>query len=220
MTAAGTIAPARVLVIGAGVAGLQAIATARRLGARVEAFDSRPVVEEQVRSLGARFLKLGLGETAQTSEGYAKALTEDQLRAQREALKRVCGGSDVVITAAQVFGRRAPVILTAGMLDTMKPGSIVVDLAVESGGNVEAGVPGRIIERQGVKIIAYPNLARRVPVHASQTYSSNVTALVEEFWDREGHRFRLNIEDEILRACLLTREGRICHERFSASPPG
>jgi NAD(P) transhydrogenase subunit alpha len=150
MTAAGTISPTRVFIIGAGVAGLQAIATARRLGARVEAYDTRPVVEEQVKSLGAKFLTIELGETGQTKEGYAKALTEEQLAKQRAAMKKFCRDADVVITTAQVFGRKAPVLVTAEMLDAMKPGSVVVDLAVESGGNVEGITPGQIRERNGV----------------------------------------------------------------------
>ena len=127
MTPSGTITPARVFIIGAGVAGLQAIATAKRLGARVEAFDTRPVVEEQVQSLGAKFLKVDLGETGQTKDGYAKELTEDQLQLQREAMKKACGNADIVITTAQVFGRRAPLIVTEDMVAAMKPGSVIVD---------------------------------------------------------------------------------------------
>src|SRR5204862_20865 len=134
MTAAGTISPARVFVIGAGVAGLQAIATAKRLGARVDAFDTRPVVEEQVRSLGARFVKIDIGETGQTKEGYAKPLTEEQIQKQRAGMKKICAESDVVITTAQVFGRRAPVIVTSEMVNAMRAGSVIVDLAIESGG--------------------------------------------------------------------------------------
>src|SRR6266436_476532 len=163
MTAAGTISPARVFVIGAGVAGLQAIATAKRLGARVEAFDTRPVVEEQVRSLGARFVKIDIGEIGQTKEGYAKPLTEEQLQKQREGMTKVCAESDVVITTAQIFGRKAPVIVTADMVSAMKAGSVIVDLAVESGGNVEGAVPGQVIERNGVKILGHLNLPGRVP---------------------------------------------------------
>jgi NAD(P) transhydrogenase subunit alpha len=212
-TAAGTIAPARVLVIGAGVAGLQAIATARRLGARVEAYDSRPVVEEEIRSLGARFLKMDFGQSDQTKEGYAHALTEDQLRLQRQFLKRFCAQADVVITAAQVFGRRAPVLITTDLLAAMKPGSVVVDLAVENGGNVEGASSSELTERDGVKIIACANLPGRVPRHASQTYSANLTALVKEFWDQSTQSFCVKPDDEILRACLVTHGGRICHER-------
>ena len=219
MTAAGTITPARVLVIGAGVAGLQAIATAHRLGARVEACDSRPAVEEEVRSLGARFLKLDVGDTGRSQQGYAKVLTDDQLLRQRQSLKRFCAQADVVITAAQVFGRRAPVLLTAEVLDAMRPGSVVVDLAVDNGGNVE-GITAGETERRGVKIIAASNLPSHVPVHASQTYSANLTALVEEFWDGASGSFCVKADDEILRACLVTHGGNVCHENPGASPPG
>jgi NAD(P) transhydrogenase subunit alpha len=219
MTAAGTITAARVLVIGAGVAGLQAIATAHRLGARVEACDSRPAVEEEVRSLGARFLKLDVGDTGRSQQGYAEVLTNDQLLRQRQSLKRFCAQADVVITAAQVFGRRAPVLLTAEVLDAMRPGSVVVDLAVENGGNVVGITAGEMTERHGVKIIAAGNLPSHVPVHASQTYSANLTALVEEFWDGSGS-FRMKADDEILRACLVTHAGNVCHGSPSASPPG
>jgi NAD(P) transhydrogenase subunit alpha len=143
MTPAGTISPARVFVIGVGIAGLQAIATAKRLGARVDAFDTRPVVEEQVKSLGARFVKVDLGETGQTKDGYAKALTDEQLQKQREEMAKVCAASDVVITAAQVFGRQAPLIITEDMIRGMSKGSVLVDLAVENGGNVAGSQPGQ-----------------------------------------------------------------------------
>ena len=217
MTPAGTLMPARVFVIGAGVAGLQAIATAKRLGAKVEAYDTRPVVEEQVRSLGARFVKIDLGETGQTAQGYAKALTDEQLKIQRDAMKRLCADSDVVITTAQVFGRRAPILVTSEMLDAMRPGSVVVDLAVESGGNVEDVEPGQIADRRGVKIVGLPNLPGCVPVHASQMYSSNVTALVEEFWDREAKVLRLNFDDEILKGCVVTHSGKIVNEKLATA---
>ena len=157
-TAAGTILPAKVFIIGVGVAGLQAIATAKRLGAKVTAYDTRPVVEEQVKSLGAQFFKIDLGETGQTKDGYAKALTEEQIQKQRDAMKKTCGDSDVVITAAQVFGRRAPILVTAEMLNAMKPGSVVVDLAVETGGNVEGVVYDQVTDRNGVKIVGIANL--------------------------------------------------------------
>src|SRR6266516_1149070 len=165
ITPPGTIQPARVFVIGVGVAGWQAIATAKRLGARVEAFDTRPGVEEQVRSLGARFVKVDLGETGQTEQGYAKPLTEEQLQKQRDGLKKVCADSDVVITTAQVFGRKAPIIVTAEMVSAMTRGSVIVDLAIESGGNVEGAVLGEVIERNGVKIVGLANLPGRVAVH-------------------------------------------------------
>lgn len=211
MTAAGTITAAKVLVIGAGVAGLQAIATARRLGAKVSAFDTRPVVEEQVKSLGAAFIKIDLGETGQTKDGYAKALTEEQLAMQRSALKKICAESDVVITAAQVFGRKAPVIVTADMLAAMKPGSVVVDCAIESGGNVEGAPFDKIENRNGVTIVALANLPGRVPVHASQVLSGNFTALIEEFWDKDDKRFNLKLDDEIIKGCLITHNGEVCH---------
>jgi NAD(P) transhydrogenase subunit alpha len=217
MTPAGTLMPARVFIIGAGVAGLQAIATAKRLGAKVEAYDTRPVVEEQVRSLGARFVKIDLGETGQTEQGYARALTDEQLKLQRDAMKRICADSDVVITAAQVFGRRAPILVTSEMLDAMRPGSVVVDLAVESGGNVEDVEPGQIADRRGVKIVGLPNLPGCVPVHASQMYSSNVTALLEEFWDKEAKALRLNFDDEIIKGCLVTHGGKIVNPKLAAA---
>ena len=214
MTAAGTISPARVFIIGAGVAGLQAIATAKRLGARVDAFDTRPVVEEQVRSLGARFVKIDIGETGQTKEGYAKPLTEDQLQKQREGMKKVCAESDVVITTAQVFGRKAPILLTADIVTAMKPGSVIVDLAIESGGNVEGAVLGEIVDRNGVKIIGLANLPGRVPVHASQVYSTNLTNFLEEFWDKQAKQFVLQLEDEIIKGCLVTHAGVICNPKL------
>ena len=217
MTPAGTIKPVKVFIIGAGVAGLQAIATARRLGAKVEAFDTRPVVEEQVKSLGAKFVKIDVGETGQTEGGYAKALTEDQLKLQREGMARVCAESDIVITTAQVFGRRAPVLLTSEMLDAMKPGSVVVDLAVESGGNVEGVVADEITDRKGVKIVGIASLPGRVPVHASQMYSSNVTALLTEFWDKEAQALKLNLEDDILKSCVVTHGGRIVNEKLATA---
>lgn len=215
-TPAGTITPARVLVIGAGVAGLQAIATARRLGAKVSAFDTRPVVEEQVKSLGASFVKIDLGETGQTKDGYAKALTEEQLAKQRAALKKVCSESDVVITTAQVFGRRAPIIVTGEMLDAMKPGSVIVDCAIESGGNVEGAEAGKVANRNGVTIVALPNLPGRVPVHASQVLSNNMVALLEEFWDKSAKKLVLKLDDDIIKGCLVTHQGAICHPDIKA----
>jgi len=219
-TAAGTILPAKVFIIGAGVAGLQAIATAKRLGAKVTAHDTRPVVEEQVKSLGAQFLKIDLGETGQTKDGYARALTEEQVQKQRDAMKKTCGDSDVVITAAQVFGRRAPILVTAEMLGAMKPGSVVVDLAIESGGNVEGAAFDQVIDRNGVKIIGLANLPGRVPLHASQVYSANLTALIEEFWDKQSKQFVLKLEDEIIKGCLVTHGGKIVNERLAGAGPG
>ena len=215
MTPAGTISPARVFIIGVGVAGLQAIATAKRLGARVEAFDTRPVVEEQVKSLGARFVKIDLGETGQTKDGYAKALTEEQLQKQREGMAKVCALSDIVITTAQLFGRKAPVIVTEDMVRGMPKGSLIVDLAVEGGGNVAGSQIDREIEVDGVRIIGLGNLPGRVTVHASQMFSSNLYNLVEEFWNAEEKRFDLNLEDEIVKGCLITHRGEIVNEMIA-----
>lgn len=217
-TAAGTILPVKAFIIGVGVAGLQAIATAKRLGAKVTAYDTRPVVEEQVKSLGAQFLKIDVGETGQTKEGYAKALTEEQLQKQRDAMKKVCGESDVVITAAQVFGRRAPILVTADMLNAMKPGSVVVDLAIEGGGNVEGAVLDQVVDRNGVKIVGIANLPGRAPLHASQVYSTNLVNLVEEFWDKQNKTFVLKLDDEIIKGCLVTHGGKIVNEKLIAKP--
>ena len=211
-TAAGTIRPVKVFVIGVGVAGLQAIATAKRLGAQVEAFDTRPVVEEQVRSLGAKFVKVDLGETGQTTQGYARELTPEQIAKQREAMAQHCATSEVVITTAQLFGKKAPRILTAEMIQEMKPGSVVIDLAVESGGNVEGAQLDEEVDVNGVKVIGLANMPSRVAVAASEMYSNNIGNFVEHFWDREKRVFSLDPEHEILRSCLITHEGRIFHE--------
>jgi NAD(P) transhydrogenase subunit alpha len=213
-TAAGTILPSKVFIIGVGVAGLQAIATAKRLGAKVTAYDTRPVVEEQVKSLGAQFLKIDLGETGQTKEGYAKALTEEQIQKQREAMKKTCGDSDIVITTAQVFGRKAPILVTGEMLDAMKPGSVVVDLAVETGGNVEGIVLNEVADRKGVKLVGIANLPGRAPLHASQVYAANLVNLIEEFWDKKEKTFVLKLDDEIIKGCLVTHGGKIVNEKL------
>jgi NAD(P) transhydrogenase subunit alpha len=215
MTPAGTISPARVFVIGVGVAGLQAIATAKRLGARVEAFDTRPVVEEQVKSLGARFVKIDLGETGQTKDGYAKALTEEQLQMQRDGMAKVCASSDVVITTAQLFGRPAPLIVTEEMVRGMQKGSVIVDLAVEGGGNVAGAQINQEVDAQGVRIIGLANLPGKVAVHASQMFSSNLYNLVEEFWNAEEKCFDLNFEDEIIQGCVITHQGEIVNEMIA-----
>jgi len=198
------------------VAGLQAIATAKRLGAKVTAYDTRPVVEEQVKSLGAQFLKIDLGETGQTKEGYAKALSDEQIQKQRDAMRKTCGESDVVITAAQVFGRKAPILVTAEMLDAMKPGSVVVDLAVETGGNVEGVKYNEIIDRNGVKLVGIANLPGRAPLHASQVYAANLVSLIEEFWDKTAKAFVLKQDDEIIKGCLVTHGGKIVNEKLIA----
>ncbi|HZU16415.1 MAG TPA: Re/Si-specific NAD(P)(+) transhydrogenase subunit alpha [Candidatus Dormibacteraeota bacterium] len=210
MTAAGTIPPARVLVLGAGVAGLQAIATARRLGAVVEAYDVRPAVKEEVKSLGATFLELDL-EGQEGEGGYAREQTEEFLRKQRELLSDRVAAADVVITTASVPGRRAPVLVTAAMVEGMRPGSVLVDLAAETGGNCELTEPGRAFEVKGVWIDGTTNLPSTVPVHASQLYARNVTNLLLHLAP-EGE-VRVDLEDEITRGCLVTHGGRVVNER-------
>ncbi len=207
MTPAGTIAPSRVFVIGVGVAGLQAIATAKRLGARVDAFDTRPVVEEQVKSLGAKFVKADLGETGQTKDGYAKELTPEQQQKQRDAMAKVCAQSDLVITTAQLFGKKAPLIVTREMIDRMKPGSVIVDLAVESGGNVEGSVVDQELEFNGVRIIGLGNLPGHVAVNASEMYASNMSNFIETYWNEEEKRLELDWDDEIIQGCVITHDG-------------
>ncbi|HZW99532.1 MAG TPA: NAD(P)(+) transhydrogenase (Re/Si-specific) subunit alpha, partial [Trueperaceae bacterium] len=213
-TPAGTIAPARVFVVGAGVAGLQAIATAKRLGARVEAYDTRPVVKEQVQSLGARFVELDVGETGQTEQGYAKELTPEQLEMQRQQMAAVCAHSDVVITTAQVFGRRAPLIITEEMVSGMKPGSVIVDLAASTGGNVAGSRSGEVVVTEnGVTILGLSDLPSAVALDASQMYANNVYNLIEHAWDAEAKALRLDSTDEIVSGCLLTHDGHIRDER-------
>ncbi|MEH6635255.1 MAG: Re/Si-specific NAD(P)(+) transhydrogenase subunit alpha [Halioglobus sp.] len=212
MTPAGTLKPANVFVIGAGVAGLQAIATAKRLGAKVTAFDTRPVVAEQVQSLGAKFLEIDLGETGQTAGGYALELTPEQVAIQRQAQKDVIAKSDVVITTAQVFGRKPPVLVTKDMIEGMARGSVIVDMAAETGGNVEGSVANEVIEWSGVTIIGKGNLAGEVARDASQMYSSNLFNLVEDNWHKEQKLFTVDFEDDILPGCTITYEGEVVNE--------
>lgn len=212
MTPSGTIPPARVFVIGAGVAGLQAIATAKRLGARVEAFDTRPVVAEQVQSLGGKFVEIDLGDTGQTDQGYAKELTPEQVELQREGQKAVISQSDVVITTAQLFGRPAPQIISRDMVESMKPGSVIIDMAVETGGNVEGSVMDQVVDVNGVKVVGQGNLPGEVARNASDMYSNNLLNLVLEFWDSEAKTLNLDPEDEIIQACVITRDGAVVNE--------
>ncbi len=212
MTPAGTLKPANVFVIGAGVAGLQAIATAKRLGAKVTAFDTRPVVAEQVQSLGAKFLEIDLGETGETAGGYAKELTPEQVEKQRQAQKDVIAKSDVVITTAQVFGRKPPVLVTSDMVEGMAPGSVIVDMAAETGGNVEGSVPNETVVVNGVTIVGLGNLAGEVPRDASQMYSSNLFNLVEDSWDEEKKAFVIDFEHDILPGCIITHGGEVTNE--------
>jgi NAD(P) transhydrogenase subunit alpha len=212
MTAAGTVAPAKVFVVGVGVAGLQAIATARRLGAVVSAYDVRPAVKEQVESVGAKFVELPL-ETAGAEDkgGYAKALDEDFYRRQRELMARVLAESNVVITTAAVPGRKAPILVTEEMVAGMPPGSVIVDLAVERGGNCELTEPDRTVEKHGVTIIGPANLPSTVPYHASQMYARNISTFLLHI--AKNGEIRLDSNDEILRETLLARDGRVVHPR-------
>jgi len=215
MTPAGTISPSKVFVIGVGVAGLQAIATAKRLGARVEAFDTRPEVEEQVKSLGAKFIKIDLGETGATDQGYAKALTPEQMELQKKGQAKVCAQSDIVITTAKLFGRKAPILIDAGMIKDMKPGSVIVDLAAPTGGNVEGTkVDEEVVTENGVTIIGTGLLECEVPYHASQVYASNILNLIDHFWDKEAKTFEYRMDDEILKGCLLVKDGSVIHPAF------
>ena len=211
MTPAGTLKPAKVFIIGAGVAGLQAIATDKRLGARVTAFDTRPVVAEQVQSLGGKFLEIDLGDTGQTADGYAKELTPEQVEIQRQAQKDVIADSDVVITTAQVFGRKPPVLVTKDMVEGMAPGSVVVDMAAETGGNVEGSVPDETVVVDGVTIVGTANLANEVAKDASQMYANNLFNLVEDTWDTEAKTFVLDMENDILPGCVITHGGAVVH---------
>lgn len=215
MTPAGTISPSRVFVIGVGVAGLQALATAKRLGARVEAFDTRPVVEEQVRSLGARFVKIDLGETGQTDQGYAKELTPEQLQMQRDGMAKVCASADIVITTAKLFGRKAPIVVTREMVAGMQLGSVIVDLAAEGGGNVEGTkLNEEVVTDNGVIIIGEGCLESHVSYHATQVFASNLSGFIEHFWDAEAKVMKIDLEDEIMQGCLITHGGKVVHERF------
>ena len=211
-TAAGTITPGRVLIIGAGVAGLQAIATARRLGAVTSAYDMRPAAKEQVQSLGARFVELPIEATdAQDAGGYARAQGEDFYRRQRELLARVVAESDVVITAAVIPGQKSPVLVTGEMVSRMAPGSVIVDLGSERGGNCELTKTGEVVIAHGVSIVGWINIAGRVPYHASQLYARNLSAFLL-YLVQEG-KLRLNLEDEIIRSTLVTHEGEIVNAR-------
>ena len=217
MTAAGTLTAARVFIVGAGVAGLQAIATARRLGAKVEAYDVRPAVKEQVQSLGARFVEMAL-ETgdAEDKGGYAKAQDESFYRRQREMMLKVVSGSDVVITTALIPGKRAPILVTAEMVQAMPPGSVIVDLAAERGGNCELTRPDEIVTHNGVTILGPSNPPALVPYHASQMYSKNITTFLAHLLGKDGAQqpaFPINADDEITRETLLTRGGAVVHAR-------
>src|SRR5215203_5151282 len=211
-TAAGTVRPARVLVLGAGVAGLQAIATSRRLGAIVQAFDVRSAVKEQIESLGARFLELDMGlEDAEGAGGYARPLTDEEQQRQRELLAEEIGKVDAVVSTAAVPGRRAPLLVTEQAVRNMRPGSVIVDLAAETGGNCELTEPGQTVAREGVTIVGPANLASTMPDHASSLYARNVQSLLELMVGEED-QLNLDFEDEIIKGACITHEGEIVHE--------
>ncbi len=215
MTAAGTLAPARVFVVGAGVAGLQAIGTAKRLGAVVEAYDTRPVVKEQVESLGAKFVELGLEtKSAEAKTGYAQAQSEEFYQKQRELMGKSVAAADVVITTALVPGKRAPVLITEEMVQGMRPGSIIVDLAAEQGGNCALTEPGKEVFKHNVLMSGRLNLPSTVPFHASQMYARTVTNYLMHLY-KDG-QIKLDLEDELTRGPLVTRDGQVVHAAVQA----
>lgn len=213
MTAAGTITPAKVLVLGAGVAGLQAIATARRLGAVVSAYDVRSAVKEQIESLGAKFVVLEI-ESAEGQGGYAKAMDEAYYKKQRQLLAAVLREQDVVITTAAVPGRKAPILITAEMAEAMAPGSVIVDIAAERGGNCELTRAGETVMHRGVSVVGPVNLPSRAPYHASQMYATNVVNLLKLMVSKEG-ALKIDVGDEVIRETLVTHEGKVVNARVS-----
>lgn len=215
MTAAGTIKPARIVVMGAGVAGLQAVATARRLGAVVEVSDIRPAVKEQVESLGGKFIELPMEESGEGAGGYAKEMGEDFLRKQREIVARHVAAADVVITTAQIPGRKAPTLVTEEMVRSMRKGAVIIDMAVDSGGNCELSEPDCEIERHGVHIVGPSNLPATLPEDASTLYARNVYSLLG-LVKTEGGGLRLDLEDEVIAGTLLTHDGAVRHEPTAA----
>lgn len=221
MTAAGTVAPARVMVLGAGVAGLMACATAKRLGAVVEATDVRPVVKEQVQSVGAKFLEVKSDESGEAEGGYAKEMSEDYKKKQTEMIARHIAKADVVIPTALIPGRKAPILITEDHVKSMKPGSVIVDLAAEMGGNCALTEPGENVVKHGVLIIGHTNLPSTMSFHASQMFSKNIEKYLLHLADENG--FKLNLEDEITRGSMITHQGEIVHEmtkKAMASPGG
>ena len=210
MTPAGTIKPSTVLVIGAGVAGLQAIATAKRLGAKVEAFDVRPAAREQVESLGAKFLYMDLDDSAETDSGYAVEMNEEFIRKEMELLHDAAKRVDAIITTALIFGRTAPILIKDYMVNDMQPGSCIIDMAAENGGNCELTKPGEIIHHNGVTIDGTLNLPAQVPYHASQMLSKNISKLLTEVI--EDGKIKFDLENDIIKGCLVTHEKNIIHE--------
>jgi NAD(P) transhydrogenase subunit alpha len=218
MTAAGTVPPARLFVIGAGVAGLQAIATARRLGAIVSATDVRPAAKEEIKSLGASFVGVEDEETASQTGAYAREMSEAFRQKQAELMASTVAKNDLVICTALVMGRRAPVIVTQPMVDAMRPGSVIVDLAADSGGNCAATVPGeRIVTANGVTILGYNNWPGRIPVAASSLYARNLLTFLSTFWDKDANAPKLPENDDIVKGVMLTRAGGVVHPHFLPS---
>lgn len=220
MTPSGTIKPAKVFIIGAGVAGLQAIATAKRLGATVLAYDTRAVVAEQVESLGGKFLKIDIGETGQTKDGYAKELSDEQKNKLQNAQRDAIAESDIVITTAQLFGRKPPVLISKETIALMKPGSVIVDMAAQFGGNVEGSMSGATALVEGVTIIGTGDWSQYVPRAASDMYANNICNLIEEFLDADSLSFTLNLEDEILAASVITHDGKIINDMLNNAYKG
>ena len=215
MTAAGTVPPARVFVIGAGVAGLQAIATARRLGAIVSATDVRPAAKEEIKSLGASFVGVEDEETAAQKGAYAKEMSDAFRQKQAELMATTVAKNDIVVCTALLMGRRAPTILTAAMVDSMKPGSVVIDLAAEAGGNCALTVPGEsIVTPGGVKVLGWSNWPARIPVAASSLYARNLLTFLTQFWDKAAGAVKLPADDDIIKGVLLTRAGAVVHPMF------
>jgi len=214
MTAAGTVPPARVFVLGAGVAGLQAIATARRLGAVVSATDIRPASREEVESLGAKFVGVPI-EDAATTGGYARELTDDEKKRQADMVAEHLKGQDLVITTAAIPGRKAPVLITQAMVESMKPGSVIVDLAVETGGNCELAKPGEVVEHQGVKVVGHRNVPSRLAPDASLLYARNLFNFVQLLIDKESKQLKIDTGDDLVKGTLITQGGEIVHEALA-----
>ncbi len=214
MTAAGTISPSKVVIMGAGVAGLQALGTAKRLGAVVEVSDIRPTVKEEVQSLGGRFIEVPIDESMQDERGYAKEASEEFLKKQKELIFKHVTEADIVITTALVPGKKAPVLVTEEMVKNMKPGSVILDMAVEFGGNCEVSEKGKTVKKYGTVIIGEPNLPSLVPYHSSEMYSKNILNLIQ-YLSKEG-KVNLNLEDEIVKGCLITHNKQVINERVKA----
>jgi NAD(P) transhydrogenase subunit alpha len=216
MTAAGTVPAAKVFILGAGVAGLQAIATARRLGAVVSGTDVRPAAKEEVESLGAKFVGVTIAEAA-TSGGYARELTEDEKRQQAEMVRETLTSQDLVITTALIPGRKAPVLVTKSMVESMKPGSVIVDLAVENGGNCELSKPGKVVDHKGVKIVGHANVPSRLAPAASSLYARNLFNFVQLLIHKETKELSIDLDDDLIRGALITKDGEVVHPALAES---